>query len=164
MTNHPEGNVTFLFSDIEGSTKIAQAYPDQWEKLRGRHHEIIRGAIAANNGYVFKIVGDEFCCAFHTAPDALKAALAAQQGLQSEKWDPATVKVRMGINTGPAQLENPADPRSDYTGYSALARVSRVMAAGHGGQILVSNASAEIVREYLPETVSLLDMGEHRMR
>jgi uncharacterized delta-60 repeat protein len=164
MTNFPTGTVTFLFSDIEGSTKIAQAYPDQWEMLRGRHHEILRGAIAANNGYVFKIVGDEFCSAFHNASDALKAALAAQQGLQSERWSPATIKVRMGINTGAAQLENPSDPRSDYTGYSSLARVARVMAAGHGGQILLSNSSAEPVRESLPENVSLLDMGEHRMK
>lgn len=160
----PSGTVTFLFTDIEGSTKIAQAYPDQWEILRGRHHEIMRGAVESNHGYIFQIVGDEFCCAFHTASDALNAALSAQQGLQSEAWHPAPVKVRMGINTGMAQLANPNDPRSDYMGYATLARVARVMSAGHGGQILLSKSSAELVHGELPEGVTLCDMGEQRLK
>ncbi|MBK9207350.1 MAG: tetratricopeptide repeat protein [Anaerolineales bacterium] len=164
MNTLPTGTVTFMFTDIEGSTGIAQAYPDQWETLRNRHHEILRSAIESNNGYVFQIVGDEFCAAFHTAPDALKAAFSAQQMLQAEAWDPAPIKVRMGINTGAAQVGNVDDASGGYTGYSALARVNRVMSAGHGGQILLSNASAELTRGELPPAVTLRDMGEQRLK
>lgn len=164
MTNLPAGTVTFLFTDIEGSTKISQDHPESWETLRGRHHEILRSAIEAQNGHVFQIVGDEFCAAFHTAPDALKAALTAQQLLQSEDWKPAPVKVRMGINTGAAQVGTVNDASGGYTGYLALARVNRVMSAGHGGQILLSSTSAELVRGELSEGVRLRDMGEHRLK
>jgi len=164
MTDLPSGTVTFLFTDIEGSTKIAQAYPDAWETLRDRHHEILRNAIESNNGCVFQIVGDAFCAAFHTAPDALKAALNAQQILQSEDWKPAPINVRMGVNTGMAQLQDPNDPRSDYVGYAALARTARVMSAGYGGQLLLSSASAELARGELPQDVYLRDMGEHRLK
>jgi predicted ATPase/class 3 adenylate cyclase len=164
IQNLPTGTVTFLFTDIEGSTRIAQAYPDQWEMLRGRHHEILRSAIESNNGYVFQIVGDEFCAAFHTASDALKAAVSAQQGLQSEVWNPAPIKVRMGINTGAAQVGDVNDASGGYTGYAALARVNRVMSAGHGGQILLSDSSASLTRGELPEQVMLRDMGEQRLK
>lgn len=164
MADLPSGTVTFLFTDIEGSTNIAQTYPEAWESLRGRHHEILRNAIQAHNGFVFQIVGDEFCAAFFTASDALKAALAAQQGLQTENWQPTAVKVRMGINTGSAQVGNVNDPSGGYTGYAALARVNRVMSAGYGGQILLSNSSADLARGDLPSTVSLRDMGEQRLK
>ncbi len=160
----PTGTVTFLFTDIEGSTKIAQAYPGQWETLRRRHHEILRGAIESNNGYVFQIVGDEFCASFYTASDALKAAMCAQQVLQSEAWDPAPIKVRMGINTGAAQIGDVNDASGGYTGYAALARVNRVMSAGHGGQILLSESSASLTRGELPELATLRDMGEQRLK
>ena len=81
MGNLPSGTVTFLFTDIEGSTKLAQSLGDRWETLRARHHEILKSAIESNNGYVFQIIGDAFCASFHTARDGLKAAVAAQRTL-----------------------------------------------------------------------------------
>src|SRR5512137_1668995 len=100
--NFPSGTVTFLFTDIEGSTKLAQHHRDTWEALRARHHAILRSAIEANNGHVFQIIGDAFCAAFHTAGEALDASLAAQRDLLAEDWGDAPIKVRMGINTGAA--------------------------------------------------------------
>ena len=104
MINLPSGTVTFLFTDIEGSTKLAQEYPDEMPALLARHHEILNQSIQAQNGYVFQIVGDSFAVAFHSASDALNAALDAQRVLQNEPWTPAPIKVRMGIHTGAAQL------------------------------------------------------------
>ena len=164
MNNLPTGTVTFLFTDIEGSTRIAQEHPADWERLRERCNTLIRTAIESFDGYVFQVVGDEFCAAFHTVPNALKAAVQAQQNLQSEKWQPVPVKVRMGINTGMAQLQDPSDARSDYIGYATLARVSRVMSAGHGGQLLLSSASAELIRGELPPDIILRDMGTQRLK
>ena len=100
MGNLPSGTVTFLFTDIEGSTKLAQEHPDEMPALLARHNEILNQAIEANNGYVFQIVGDSFSASFHSASDALNAALIAQQTLQNETWSPAPIKVRMGIHTG----------------------------------------------------------------
>src|SRR4030095_6135712 len=100
----PSGTVTFLFTDIEGSTKLAQQYPEAMPALLARHHEILNQTIQAHNGYVFQIVGDSFAIAFHSANDALNAALDAQKYLQNESWTPAPIKVRMGIHTGTAQL------------------------------------------------------------
>ncbi len=164
MTNLPSGTVTFLFTDIEGSTRLAQQYPGNWESMRSRHHEILRTAIEANNGVVFQIVGDEFCAAFHTAPEALRAALDAQRMLQDEDWQPAPIKVRMGISTGAARVGDVNDPLGGYTGYTTLARVQRVMSAGHGGQVLLSDTSASLTRGELPQGVSLRDLGEQRLK
>jgi predicted ATPase/class 3 adenylate cyclase len=164
MNNFPSGTVTFLFTDIEGSTKLAQEYPDEWESLRARHHAILQFSMDAHNGYVFQIIGDAFCVAFHTALDALSAAIQTQQSLQQEAWSPARVKVRMGINTGAAQVSSVDDYLGIYRGYTVLARVQRVMSVGYGGQILLSNSSFELVRGELPHNVSLRDMGEHRLK
>src|SRR5512141_42621 len=100
----PSGTVTFLFTDIEGSTKLAQKYPDAMPVLLARHHEILRGAIQAQNGYIFQNDGDSLAVAFHSPMDALNAASNAQQLLQNEAWSPAPIKVRMGIHTGAAKL------------------------------------------------------------
>src|SRR5262245_1303853 len=100
----PTGTVTFLFTDIEGSTKLAQYYPDEMPALLARHNELLSKAVQAHNGFVFRIVGDSFSVAFHTAGNALSAALDAQRQLQNESWMPAPIKVRMGIHTGTAQL------------------------------------------------------------
>src|SRR5512134_188547 len=99
MSKLPSGTVTFLFTDIEGSTKLAQEHPDRWESLRERHHAILQSAMDAHNGYVFQIIGDAFCVAFHTATDALNAALESQRALHNAMWSPAPIKVRMGIHT-----------------------------------------------------------------
>ena len=102
MTNQPSGTVTFLFTDIEGSTKLAQQHPDKWESLRARHHAVLQSAMEMFNGYVFQIIGDAFCVAFHTASDGLCAAIEAQQKLQAEDWEDTPVRVRMGLHTGSA--------------------------------------------------------------
>src|SRR5512138_2744805 len=103
MSNLRTGTVTFLFTDIEGSTALAQQYPAELPALLARHHAILHQAIQAHNGHVFQITGDAFCAAFYTASDALKAAFEAQCALQHEAWQPAPLKVRMGLHTGAAQ-------------------------------------------------------------
>lgn len=160
----PAGTVTFLFTDIEGSTTLAQSHRDVWESLRLRHNVILRGAMEANGGLVFEIIGDAFCVAFHTALEALKAALDAQQQLQAEDWGETSIRVRMGINTGTAQPAVNADGSAGYTGYSTLARTQRVMSTAYGQQILVSNASADLLLDDLPAGVSLRDMQQHRLK
>ena len=159
----PNGTVTFLFTDIEGSTKLAQEHPDQWETLRARHNTILRSAMDTCKGYVFQIVGDAFCVAFHSASDALNAALNAQWLLQNEAWSPGRVSVRMGIHTGTAKL-NDTSAQIIYLGYATLVLTQRIMSAGHGGQILVSGATRELVRDVLPENSELLDLGERRLK
>src|SRR5215475_5045972 len=146
MTNVPSGTVTFLFTDIEGSTKLAQQHPEAMPALLARHHEILNQSIQAHNGYVFQVVGDSFAVAFHSAGDALNAALNAQRLLYNESWTPAPINVRMGIHTGAAQLNDSSAP-TVYTGYATLASTQRIMSAGHGGQVLISGATRELVRD-----------------
>ena len=160
MGSLPAGTVTFLFTDIEGSTKLAQQYPDAISALLARHHEILRRSIQAQNGYVFQIVGDAFCSAFSSASEALNAALDAQQCLYDEAWLPVPIKVRMGIHTGEAQLTEDGQ----YSGYTTLASTQRIMSAGHGGQILLSGATRELIRDLLPANTELVDLGEKRLK
>jgi predicted ATPase/class 3 adenylate cyclase len=159
MINLPSGTVTFLFTDIEGSTKLAQQYSDEMPLLLARHHEILNQAIEARNGSVFQIVGDSFSAAFHSANDALNAALDAQRLLHNESWLPAPIKVRMGLHTGFAERHE-----NGYRGYLTLARVQRVMSCGHGGQILLSLDITEQVREQLPQDAGLRDLGWHHLK
>ena len=155
----PSGTVTFLFTDIEGSTKLAQQYPGQWEALRARHHAILQSAMEAYHGYVFQIIGDAFCVAFHTASQGLLAAIDSQRKLQAEAWGETPIRVRMGIHTGEAELRE-----NDYRGYLTLARVQRVMSAAHGEQVLLSNTTAELIRGQLPAGVILRDMKENLLK
>src|SRR6266508_3103527 len=99
MPNVPTSTVTFLFTDIEGSTKLAREHPESWEATRAQHHAILREAIELNKGFIFQIIGDAFCAAFHKASDPLKAALKAQKDLQSEIRGETLICVRMGIHT-----------------------------------------------------------------
>src|SRR5215207_299100 len=156
----PTGTVTFLFTDIEGSTKLAQQYPEAMPVLLARHHEILNQAIQSCNGYVFQIIGDGFGAAFHSANDALNAAVDAQRLLQNEAWTPAPILVRMGIHTGKADIEE----NNQYQGYLTLSHVQRLMSAAHGGQALISLATQELVRDELPKGVTLRDMGERRLK
>ncbi len=158
--NLPSGTVTFLFTDIEGSTKLAHQYPNEIPGLLARHNEILNQAIDACHGFVFQIVGDSFAAAFHSASDASHAALDAQRLLQDEEWSPAPIKVRMGIHTGTAQLND----ENQYSGYATLALTQRIMSAGHGGQVLISGATRELVRDMLPKDAELLDLGEKRLK
>ena len=163
MQKPPSGTVTFLFTDIEGSTKLAQQYPDAMPALLARHHEILNQSIQSHNGYVFQVVGDELAAAFHSAKEALDAALNAQHLLQNEAWSPATIKVRMGIHTGAAQLNDATVP-TVYSGYPTLALTQRIMSAAHGGQVLLSDATETLVHGQLPGQVILRDMGEHKFK
>ena len=163
MNELPTGTVTFLFTDIEGSTKLAQEYPGAMPALLARHNEILHQAVAARHGFVFRVVGDSFSAAFHNANDALNAALDAQRFLHYEEWSPTPLKVRMGINTGAALLE--IDSHEDpYSGYATLALTHRIMSAGHGGQILLSQSVYDLTRDRLPEKTQLVNMGEHRLK
>ncbi len=155
----PTGTVTFLFTDIEGSTLLAQQYPETWEALRERHQLILRSAMDAHHGIVFQMVGDAFCVAFSTVGDGLQAAVEAQRGLEQEDWGTTPLKVRMGLHTGSAEVHG-----NDYQGYLTLAKAQRIMSVAYGGQILVSNASAELLHHELPAGISLSDMREHRLR
>ena len=159
----PSGTVTFLFTDIEGSTKLAQEYSDEMPVLLARHNEILDQAIQTYNGFVFRVVGDSYSAAFHTAQDALNAALDAQRKMQNEAWSPAPVKVRMGINTGTAQLKDDLKG-AFYEGYATLALTQRVMSVGHGGQILLSQTTHDLVNDKLPNDTELRDMGERRLK
>ncbi len=164
MIDLPTGTVTFLFTDIEGSTALAQQFPAELPALLARHHAILHHAIQTHNGRVFQIIGDAFCAAFHTASDALQAALDAQRGLQHEMWNPAPIKVRMGIHTGSAQAGAIEERAGGYVGYLTLTRVQRVMSVAHGEQVLLSNPAAELARGELPAEATLRDMGEHRLK
>jgi predicted ATPase/class 3 adenylate cyclase len=159
MSSVPSGTVTFLFTDIEGSTRLSQQYPDAMPALLARHNEILSQTIEAHNGFVFRIVGDSFSSAFHSAGDALCAALAAQRSLVQEPWSPAPIKVRMGIHTGTAQADM-VSGEIRYSGYTTLALTQRIMAAGHGGQVLLSGTAHDLTRDQLPEGAGMLDMGE----
>ena len=163
MNNHPTGTVTFLFTDIEGSTKLAQQYPESMPDLLARHNEILNQAIESHNGFVFQVVGDSYAVSFHNANDALKAAIQAQRNFHNESWDPAAIKVRMGIHTGAARLET--EPKENaYSGYATIALAQRIMSAGHGGQILLSQTTYDLIRDQLPENALLMDMGERSLK
>ena len=156
----PTGTVTFLFTDIEASTKMAQEYPQAMPALLRRHDEILTQAIQAHGGHIFRNIGDAFCAAFSSATNAVRAAIHAQRLLYEEPWSPAPVKVRMGLHTGTVQLSG----EQEYSGYTTLALCQRVMSAGHGGQVLLSSTVRELVRDSLPEDSELLDLGERRLK
>lgn len=158
--NLPSGTITLLFTDIEGSTKLARTHPKTWESLLANHHTVLQKAIESNNGYVFQIIGDAFSASFHNAGDALKAALTAQQSLQTEDWGDVTVRVRMGIHTGEAELQD----NGQYHGYRTLSLVQRIMSSGYGGQVLISGPTENLLRGALPDDVELLDMGRHNLK
>jgi WD40 repeat protein/class 3 adenylate cyclase len=154
----PTGTVTFLFTDIEGSTRLWELYPRAMQAALARHDVLLREAIEARGGYVFKTVGDAFCAAFPTASQGLEAALAAQRALQATDW-PSTgitdpLRVRMGLHTGAAEERD-----GDYFG-PPLNRAARLMSAGYGGQILLSLATQQLVRDHVPPDVGLRDLGE----
>lgn len=156
----PPHAVTFLFTDIEGSTKRWEALPAAMAQALAQHDDLLRWAIEAHGGHVFKTVGDAFYAVFTTAPGAVAAALQAQALLHHETWDAAlgALCVRIALHTGVAEERN-----GDYFG-PPLNRVARLLSAGHGGQILLSHVTQELVRDQLPAGVELRDMGEHRLK
>jgi predicted ATPase/class 3 adenylate cyclase len=160
MSVPPTGTVTFLFTDIEGSTRMWERYPQQMQRPLARHDELLRTAIEARGGYVFKTVGDAFCAAFGTATDAAEAALASQRALLEEGWaeEIDAIKVRMALHAGATEERD-----GDYFG-PPVNRVARLLSAGHGGQVLLSHAAQELTRDDLPEGASLRDLGVRRLK
>ncbi len=159
MNQRPTGTVTFLFTDIEGSTQLWELHPQWMATAHQRQEAILRAAFAAHGGYPYKMIGDAFQVAFGSAPAAVAAAVAAQRALHAEPWgDPGEVRVRMALHTG--ETEERGD---DYVG-PILNRVARLMSAGHGGQVLLSQATCELVSDRLPTGVTLVDLGERRLR
>ena len=155
----PSGTITFLFTDIEGSTKLWKQYPAAMPTCLVEHEILLRRAIEANNGAVFKTVGDGLCAAFDTPRDALKAALSAQTALCTHAWGEIdALRVRMGVHTGTAQERD-----NDYFGPN-LSRVARLVALACGGQILLSQATYELVRDGLPDGMNLKFLGAHRLK
>jgi predicted ATPase/class 3 adenylate cyclase/Tfp pilus assembly protein PilF len=159
MASPPTGTVTFLFTDIEGSTKLWENDPEAMQASLDRHDEILRRAIEERGGYVFKTIGDAFCCAFPAATEGLGAALEAQRGLLSSEWEQTgPLTVRMALHTGVVEVRE-----GDYFG-PPVNRVARLLSAAHGGQVLTSAATHEMVRDRLPAGAILLDLGERRLK
>jgi predicted ATPase/class 3 adenylate cyclase len=161
----PTGTVTFLFTDIQGSTQLWQEYPQAMPGALARHHALLRQAIESQDGYVFQIIGDAFCAAFHTALDGVQAALAAQSALSSEPWrETGPIRVRMALHTGSVELKMGEKTSGEYVSGITLSRSARLLSAGHGGQVLLSQATADLLAYELPGELSLIDLGEHRLK
>ncbi len=159
MPELPSGTVTFLFTDIEGSTQRWERRPEIMTDALARHDVIVRQAVETNGGRVFKTVGDAVCAAFPTAIEAVIAAVDAQLALGAEAWgELGGLRVRMAIHSGATDERD-----GDYFG-PPLNRVARLLAAGHGDQILLSRATHELVRDGLPSDLALRDLGEHRLK
>ncbi|MDQ1496319.1 MAG: hypothetical protein QOG69_2802, partial [Actinomycetota bacterium] len=156
MAIRPSGTVTFLFTDIEGSTVLWEENPTTMRTVLTRHDEILRTAVAAHGGSIFATGGDGMAAAFQRSGDAVAAAVAAQRALQTEPWPSGLeLRVRMGLHTGEAHERD-----GDYFG-SPLNRAARLMAAAHGGQVVVSDVTASLLPS-LPG-VELVDLGSHAL-
>jgi predicted ATPase/class 3 adenylate cyclase len=159
MPELPTGTVTFLFTDIEGSTRLLQELGDRYPPARDQHAEIIRRAIAEGEGVEVSTEGDSFFAAFESPAGAMRAAVIAQRALADHDWPPGSpVLVRMGIHTGEGVLGG-----DNYIGLD-VNLAARIAAAAHGGQVLVSGATRGLVERGLPEGTSLRDLGEHRLK
>jgi predicted ATPase/class 3 adenylate cyclase len=155
----PAGTVTFVFTDIEGSTRLLQALGDRWQAVLEDHNRLLRGAIREAGGLDLRTEGDAFFAVFRSAPEAVAATAAGQRALAGHRWPPeAPIRVRMGVHTGEGTVGG-----DDYVGLD-VHRAARIAATGHGGQVLVSSATAELVRAGLPDGVGLRDLGQHRLK
>ena len=156
----PKGVLTFLFTDLENSTPLWENYPVEMRQASARHDALIRATIEQHNGRVVKTTGDGFHAMFESPSDAVAAALASQLVIGAEHWPETTgpLKVRIGLHTGESQ-----EREGDYYG-PEVNLAARVMGAGYGGQVLLSDITATLVRRSLPENCSILDLGEHRLK
>ncbi len=151
----PSGTLTLLITDVEGSTRLWEEHSESMAMALRRHDELVRGAIEESGGYVFKAVGDGFCATFPTAGDAVTAAAKAQRELRAEAWpSPVEIRVRMAVHTGSCEERD-----GDYFG-PTVNRTARLNTTAHGGQVVVSN----VTRELLGEIVALRDLGLHRLK
>ena len=155
----PTGTVTFLFTDLEVSTRLWDQEPDAMRAALARHDEILRDGVAAHGGQVVKGRGDGVHAVFATADAAVRAAIDCEFAMVAESWAVSEpLRARIGIHTGVAELRD-----RDYFG-SAVNRAARLEAIAHGGQIVCSQATADLARDVLAEGVVLVDLGEHRLR
>ena len=151
--------LTFLFTDIESSTRLWESNADAMRLALARHDELLRNCIDAHGGAVFKTGGDGFCAAFRNAGDAVQAALAAQLALNAEAWPASTrILVRMALHSGAAESR-----QGDYFG-PPLNYVARLLAVGHGGQTLLSEPTRDLCHDRLPPGAALQSLGEHGLR
>ncbi len=162
MADLPTGTVTFLFTDVEGSTRLWEEHTQAMRTAMSRHDALLQAAVEAHGGHLVKSTGDGFLAAFVTAEAALEAALDGQRALAGEAWDlPRPLRARMGVHSGPADQRN-----GDYFG-PALNRAARLMGIAHGGQVLLSQAAYELARDGLTgalRDLAVRDLGEHRLR
>jgi predicted ATPase/class 3 adenylate cyclase len=155
----PTGTVTFLFTDMEGSTRLMQEVGDRYVEAQVAHHEILRAAFRSNSGRELRTEGDSFFCVFESAIDACRAAATAQRGLAEHRWpEGAAIRVRMGLHTGEAPLVG-----NEYIGVD-VHHAARVMASAHGGQVVLSEATRGLVESSLPASLELRDLGMHRLK
>jgi predicted ATPase/class 3 adenylate cyclase len=155
----PTGTITLLFTDVEGSTRMWEANPETMNAALAHHDELVRAAVREHGGHVFKTVGDAFCVAFTTAADATRAAVAVQRAMSGEEWpEHFEFRVRIALHTGECERRD-----GDYFGL-ALNRASRLVGIAHGGQVLLTRLTAELVRGALPANVTLKDLGILRLR
>src|SRR5215216_1010688 len=155
----PSGTVTFLFTDIVGSTQLWEQHHAAMGTALARHDTLLRQVISTHGGVIFKTVGDSVHAVFARAPDAFAAALAAQRALQQERWDSTgPLRVRIALHSGAAELRE-----DDYFG-PPLNRAARILALGHGGQILLSRATHDLVADELPANTSLRALGDYHLR
>ena len=159
MAELPSGTVTFLFSDVEGSTRLLTRLRGRYAEVLGEHQRLLRAAFDEHDGREVHTEGDAFFVAFVRASDAIAAAVSAQRSLASQRWpEGVDVRVRMGVHTGEADVR-----QDDYVGLD-VHRAARICAAGHGGQVLISSSTRELVADELPADVALRDLGEHRLK
>jgi predicted ATPase/class 3 adenylate cyclase len=155
----PTGTVTFLFTDVEGSTQLVSRLGDRYPAVLERHAEILRSAITANGGTVVNTEGDAFFAVFPSSADAVAAAVEAQRSLSRVSWpDGVELRVRMGLHSGEGRLGG-----DNYVGID-VHRAARIAAAGHGGQVLASDTTRVLTAHGLPEGVALADLGEHQLK
>ena len=157
--NLPTGTVTFLFTDIEGSTRMLEGYPNEYAGILHRHRSLIRAAAVDEGGVEVDTTGDALFVVFPSASGATRAAATAQRALAGAEWpDGVSVRVRMGLHTG--------EGRRGVEGYVGLDvhRGARVGAAAHGGQVLLSEATRSLVEHDLPSGFALKDLGHHRLK
>jgi class 3 adenylate cyclase len=151
--------VTFLYTDVEGATRLLDQQPEAGSAALDRHEALLRQAIEAHAGHVFSTGGDHLFAAFATAGDGLAAAVDGQRALRREPWgETGPLKVRMGLHT------DAAEPRGGVCVGVQLNRTARLTALARGGQILLSLATQDLVRESLPAATRLCDLGEYRLR
>jgi len=159
MASLPGGTVTFLFTDIEGSTRLLQQLGDSYGDVVRDHRKLLREHLGEKGGTEVDTQGDAFFYSFPRARDAVAGAVSAQRALAGHEWpDSAEVKVRMGLHTG-----EPSVGDEGYLGLDVV-RAARICSAGHGGQILLSETTRALLGNDLPEGVSVVDLGQQNLK